>query len=171
MSFFCFWLKRLCFRQAAQIRPGIEHGNSDYDCRWNSFTLVTLHLFFFLFPVVFFRARGPLNAVVGSAKLQKCCLMFPAHIRAKCWGVFQNCPPGHLVMHLTSCFLFVFPSPLFLLLTVARHCSLEEGFLSCPPRLTSEFVLVNCRTSSALLFRWQSHQALIYERSVYNLPA
>lgn len=43
-----------------------------------------------------------------STKLQKCCLMFFAHFRVKCWGVFQHCPPGHLVTHLTSCFPFVF---------------------------------------------------------------
>lgn len=61
----------------------------------------------------------------SSTKLQKCCLMLLTHFRVKCWGVFQHCPPGHLVIHLTSCFLlFFFP---FLLLTVPHHCcKLEE---------------------------------------------
>lgn len=60
----------------------------------------------------------------SSTKLQKCCLMFLTHFRVKCWGVFQHCPPGHLVIHLTSCFLlFFFP---FLLLTVPHHCCKQK---------------------------------------------
>lgn len=83
-----FLIVAALLQATAQIRPGIGCGNSDYDCRWNSFALVTLHLFYFLSNCCVFphagasERRGRLCQY--SATLQKCCLMFPAHIRAKC---------------------------------------------------------------------------------------
>lgn len=173
MSCFCFWLLRLCFRQTPQIRPGIEHG-SDYDCRWNSFALVTLHLFLFPVTLLCFSTRGGLGtpwsalSVLGNAT--EMLFDVPCAYQSdvlRCLSALPSRPPCYA---LNKLFPFCFSSPLFLLLTVPRHCSMEEGCSSWPPRLTSEFVLVNCRASSVLLLRWQSHQALIYECSVYNLP-
>ena len=56
--------------------------------------------------------QGSLNTVVGSVSApcsyRNAIWCSCAHFRVKCWSVFQRCPPGHLVIHLTSCFLFVF---------------------------------------------------------------
>lgn len=76
-----FLIVAALLQATAQIRPGIERRNSDYDCRWNSFALVTLHLFYFLSKCCVFPHAGALYAVVGSVSTQQryrnavwCCL-------------------------------------------------------------------------------------------------
>lgn len=122
---FCYSLMAAGFPHVRQVSLevcGSEHNSDlvhkntyDYHCRRNCCLLVTFYLFISCQTVVFFFTQGSLNTVVGSVSAQRsyrCCLMFLAHFWVKCWGVFQHCPPGHLVIHLTSCSLFVF-LPLF----------------------------------------------------------
>lgn len=143
-----------------------------YYCRRNCCLLVTFCLFISWQTEVFLFTQGPSEhcgrLCQCSALLQKCCLMFPAHYRVKCWGVFRHCPPGHLVIHLTSCFSFVFFPSLFLcwqfLITALLRRNAHHH-----ARFTLEVVLVNCRASSALLLTLWLHLDLINESFVCKL--